>query len=193
MGSACFLLFGCCIALGACSPGAGQKDPVADAKFQNEKRIKEAAVTERQERDAEFMVDAAANGMLELEMSKLAQQKAATPVVRNFAQRLVQQHGQVNTALRNLAQQKNLVLPGAMGKEQQDKYAELSAVAGTQFDKQFVAAVKELHKNDIDAFEDMSKEAYDGDIRGFAAKYLPTLEQHMEDVEAIEDQVENLP
>jgi putative membrane protein len=193
MASARFLLFGCCIALSACSPGAGQKDPVADAKFQNEKRIKEAAVTERQERDAEFMVDAAVSGMLELEMSKLAQQKAATPVVRNFAQRLVQQHGQVNTALRNLAQQKNLVLPNALGKDQQSKYAELSAVAGIQFDKQFVAAVKESHKNDIDAFEDMSKEAYDGDIRGFAAKFLPTLEQHLKDVDAVEDEIEKLP
>ena len=193
MASARLLLFGCCIALGACSPGAGQQDPVADAKFQNEKRIKEAAVTERQERDAEFMVDAAVNGMLELEMSKLAQQKAATPVVRNFAQRLVQQHGQVNTALRNLAQQKNLVLPGALGKDQQNKYAELSAVAGTQFDKQFVATMKELHKNDVEAFEDMSKEAYDGDIRGFAAKFLPTLEQHLKDVDAVEDEIENLP
>jgi putative membrane protein len=85
------------------------------------------------------------------------------------------------------------VLPNALGKDQQSKYAELSAVAGIQFDKQFVAAVKESHKNDIDAFEDMSKEAYDGDIRGFAAKFLPTLEQHLKDVDAVEDEIEKLP
>ncbi len=193
MASVRFLLLGCCITLGACSPGAGDKDPVADAKFQNEKRIGEAAVTERQERDAEFMVDAAASGMLELEMGKLAQQKATTPAVRSLAQRLVQQHGVVSTALRNLAQQKNLVLPTGLGGDQQKTYAELSALTGVQFDKQFITTVKEAHQRDTDAFEDMSKDAYDGDIRGFAAKYLPTLEQHLEDVEAVEDQVENLP
>jgi putative membrane protein len=39
----------------------------------------------------------------------------------------------------------------------------------------------------------MSKEAYDGDIRGFAAKFLPTLEQHLKDVDAVEDEIEKLP
>jgi putative membrane protein len=193
MASVRLLLFGCCVALASCSPDAGQKDPVADAKFQNEKRIKEAAVTERQERDAEFMVDAAVSGMLELEMGKLAQQKAATPAVRTYAQALVQQNGIVATALRNLAQQKNLVLPGGLGEDQQKTYAELSALTGTQFDKQFIATVKQEHERTTDAFEDLSKDAYDGDIRGLAAKYLPTLEQQFKAVETVEDQLENLP
>jgi putative membrane protein len=193
MASARFLLFGCCVVLGACSPDAGQKDPVAEAKFQNEKRIGDAAVTERQERDAEFIVNAAGSGMLELEMSKLAQQKSVTPVVRNLAQRLVQQHGQVSTALRNLAQQKNLMLPSGLGSDQQKQYADLSALTGTQFDKRYVEMLQEAHKNDVDAFEEMSKDAYDGDIRGFAAKFLPTLEQHLEEVGTVADQLEDLP
>ncbi|SMB93681.1 putative membrane protein [Hymenobacter roseosalivarius DSM 11622] len=193
MASARFLLFGCCVLLGACSPDASQKDPVAEARFQNEKRIGEAAVTERQERDAEFMVNAASSGMLELEMSKLAQQKSATPAVRSLAQRLVQQHGQVSTALRNLAQQKNLMLPSGLGSDQQKQYADLSALTGTQFDKRYVEMLLETHKTDIDAFEDMSKDAYDGDIRGFAAKFLPALEQHQEEVGVVEDQLEDLP
>jgi putative membrane protein len=193
MASIRFLFFGCCVVLGACSPDAGQKDPVAEAKFQNEKRIGEAAITERQERDAEFIVNVASSGMLELELSKLAQQKAATPSVRALAQRLVQQNGQVSTALRNLAQQKNLMLPSGLGGDQQKVYADLSALTGTQFDKQFVTTMAESHKTDADAFEEMSKDAYDGDIRGFAAKYLPSLEQHLEEVQAVEDEVEDLP
>ncbi|QIL76341.1 DUF4142 domain-containing protein [Hymenobacter sp. HDW8] len=193
MASARFLLLGCCVALGACSPDASQKDPVAEARFQNEKRIKEAAVTERQERDADFMVNAASSGLLELEMSKLAQQKSTTPAVRNLAQSLVQQHGQVSTALRNLAQQKNLMLPSGLGSDQQKQYAELSALTGTPFDKRYVEMLVEAHKQDVDAFEDMSKDAYDGDIRGFAAKFLPTLEKHLDEVGVVEDQLENLP
>ncbi|TGE13487.1 DUF4142 domain-containing protein [Hymenobacter elongatus] len=179
--------------LGACSPDAGQKDPVAEAQFQNEKRIGNENVTEKQERDAEFMVNAASDGLLEVELGKLAQQKATTPAVKNFGQHMAEQHAEANSALKALAEQKGLVLPGGLGNEQQETYRELSGLTGSAFDKQYMAAMVADHKKDVDAFEDMSEDAYDGDIRGFAAKYAPVLKQHLEMAEQVNDQVEELP
>ncbi|PJJ48507.1 DUF4142 domain-containing protein [Hymenobacter chitinivorans] len=179
--------------LAACSPDASKKDPVAEAQFQNEKRIGDENVTEKQERDAEFMVDGASDGLLEVELGKLAQQKATTPAVKNFGQHMVEQHGEANSALKALAEQKGLTLPAGLGQEQQDTYAKLAALTGTQFDKQYMATMVDDHKKDVDEFEDMSEDAYDGDIRGFAAKYAPVLKQHLDMAKQVNEQVEDLP
>ncbi|TGE26472.1 DUF4142 domain-containing protein [Hymenobacter metallicola] len=179
--------------LGACSPDSGQKDPVAEAQFQNEKRIGDQNVTEKQERDAEFMVKAASNGMLEVELSKLAQQKATHPAIKNFAQQMITHHSEANAALRTLAEQKGLVLPQGLGRDQQETYRQLASLAGPQFEKQYITAMVDAHKQDVDEFEDMSEDAYDGDIRGLAAKYAPILDQHLEMARQAEDQVANLP
>jgi putative membrane protein len=182
------------LALGvSCSPDASKKDPVAEAQFQNEKRIGDENVTKKQEHDAEFMVEAASDGMLEVELGKLAQQKATQPAVKNFGQHMVEQHSEANTALKTLAEKKGLVLPTSLGQEQQETYGKLATLTGTQFDKQYMAAMVDAHKKDVDAFEDMSEDAYDGDIRGFAAKYAPVLKEHLDMAKQVNDQVEDLP
>lgn len=187
------LLLASALTLGSCSPDASQKDPVAEAQFQNEKRIGNDNVTEKQERDAEFMVAAASDGMLEVELGKLAEQKATQPAVKTFGQHMVEQHAEANAALKALAEQKGLVLPGGLGREQQEAYAELSALTGSAFDKQYMALMVDDHKKDVDEFEDMSEDAYDGDIRGFAAKYAPVLKEHLDMAKQVNGQVEDLP
>jgi putative membrane protein len=175
----------------ACSPDSSKRDPVADAKFQNEKRIGEADITKKQERDAEFMVNSASHGLLELELSKLAQQRATVPAVKNLATQLLQHHAEMNNTLKSLADRKSIVLPSSLGDEEQPQ--KLARLTGTQFDKQYMDAIVDAHQEDIDSFDDMSDEAYDGDIRGFAAKYLPVLKEHLESAQQVQDQVKNLP
>ncbi|UYZ58540.1 DUF4142 domain-containing protein [Hymenobacter latericus] len=166
---------------------SGNRDPVADAKFQNEQRIGNEDITKRQEQDAEFLVEAATNGLLEVELSKLAQSKATRPEVRNLAQQLMRGHTGINASLRSLAGQKNLAVPDALGGDQQDVYKELAGLTGAEFDRQYVEEIVDAHNNAEDAFEDMADEAYDGDIRAFAAKYAPVLEEHRKQAEQVED------
>ncbi|KUG06112.1 DUF4142 domain-containing protein [Solirubrum puertoriconensis] len=166
---------------------SGNRDPVADAKFQNEQRIGNEDVTERQEQDAEFLVEAATNGLLEVELSKLAQSKATRAEVRNLAQQLLRGHSTINTSLRTLAGQKSIVLPESLGGDQQDTYTELAALTGAEFDRRYVEEVADAHNKAEDAFEDMADEAYDGDIRAFAAKYAPVFEEHRKQAEEVED------
>ncbi|WP_324673378.1 DUF4142 domain-containing protein [Hymenobacter sp. GOD-10R] len=180
------------LAVVACSPDANQRDPVADAKFQNEKRIGEQDITKKQEHDAEFMVNSAGQGMLELELSKLAQQKATTPAVKTFAAQLVQQHADMSNSLKSVADKKSIVLPTGLGADQQEQVKKLSNLGGTAFDKQYMETIVDAHKDDVDSFDDMSDDAYDGDIRGFAAKYLPVLKEHLTSAQQVQDQVKDL-
>lgn len=163
----------------ACGSGSN-KDPVAEARFQNEKRIGNEDVTSKQERDAGFLVNAASYGMLDTEMSQMAQRKATSPDVKYLAQMIIGEHAAMQKALQQLAGHKSIVLPTGLGAEQAKRLGQLGALTGPAFDRKYVELLEDSHKTSVDDFEDMSDEAYDGDIRAFAANYLAPLKNHLD-------------
>src|ERR1041385_8374956 len=65
--------------------------------------------------DRQFMIDAARDGIAEVELGRLAAQRAASPDVRAFAQRMATDHAAANQELMQLAQSKGMTLPQEMG------------------------------------------------------------------------------
>lgn len=173
----------------ACSGGESNKDPVAEAKFQNEKRIGSEDITAKQERDAEFMVTAANRGLFDVEISQIAKRKATSPDVKYVAEAVASQHGPMQAELKSLAEKKSIVLPASLGGNQAKLVGELTALNGTAFDRKYLELLEETHKKGVDEFDDMSEDAYDGDIRAFAAKYLPTLKSHREAADQAADKL----
>ncbi|MGE3958815.1 MAG: DUF4142 domain-containing protein [Vicinamibacterales bacterium] len=53
--------------------------------------------------------------MAEVELGKLATAKAQSQEVKQFAQRMVTDHGKANEELKSLAQRKNIALPTDSG------------------------------------------------------------------------------
>ncbi len=172
----------------ACGAG-GTKDPVAEAKFQNEKRIGNEDVTRKQERDAEFLVIAATHLMQDVEMSQFAQRKATLPDVKYLAQLIIGEHAAMQKALQTLAAQKSIVLPASLGADQGKRLGELSALNGPAFDRKYTELLEDSHEASVKEFDDMSEDAYDGDIRAFAAKYLPALKTHREAADKLASQL----
>ena len=176
--------------LAGCSSGSNGNDAVAAANAQNENKIDTADVTAKQEADAQFLVKATSNALLEVELGKLAQARATSPAVRTYGSRLLQNRLELLTALRTLSEAKKLAVPAALGEDEQAAYHEASASAAPQLDKHVMALIVKAQKQDEDAFDDMSDDAYDGDIRGFAAKYLTPVREELaaakETVDAIE-------
>ena len=177
--------------LTACSSGTGSTDAVADATAQNEQKISAADVTAKQEADANFLVQVAGNALLEVELGKLAQARATAPALRSYGPRLVQDRLELLAAVRTLASAKSLAVPPALGGDQQAAYHEASIKTGAELDKYTAALLVKAQKQDEDAFDDMKDDAYDGDIRGFAAKYLRSVQEQLasakEAAEAVED------
>lgn len=176
----------------SCSSGPGQNDdPTAAARAQNDQKIDNADITKKQRADAEFLVKTASNGLLEQELAKLAQAKAATVALRTYGPQLLQSRLDMLQALRTLAAAKQLMVPAALGKDEQAAYHEASLLAGPAMDKQVLKTVIRALKQDRDAFRGMERDAYDGDIRGFAAKYGPPTGQQLDAAKAAEDALGN--
>ncbi|MBC5782004.1 DUF4142 domain-containing protein [Ramlibacter sp. USB13] len=134
--------------------------------------------------DKEFFDKAAAGGMFEVEVGKLAESKAQNADVKAFGSMLVKDHGAANDELKALAQKKNVALPTTLPKAQQKELDKLSKAK--DFDKDFIKHVGlDDHKKDISLFEKTSKNSKDADVKAFASKTLPTLQQHHQKAEEL--------
>ncbi|MFD2720976.1 DUF4142 domain-containing protein [Hymenobacter monticola] len=177
------------LAVACSSNGSGGQD----AEALNERKINEADITDKQEADAKFLVRAASNALLEVELGKLAQARATAPAVRAFGTDVVKSRLDLLAALRTLAAAKQLAVPSALGDDEQSAYHEASTQTGSQLDKRLMALLVKVQKQDEDAFDDMKDDAYDGDIRGLAAKYHAPLEEQLDAAKEAAEAAEKLP
>jgi len=156
-----------------------RKDSVDVAKESNDRK---EVLNEDQ---ADFVVQAASGGLLEVELGKLGQQIAQHSRVKKFAKMMVDDHAKMNEELKELATKKQLTLPGSLGEEQQRKVDDLRKQNRQRFDSRYLEVMEEEHQADIKKFEDASENHKDADIQSFAAKHLPLLRAHLDSVKII--------
>jgi putative membrane protein len=134
--------------------------------------------------DRKFLESAAKDGLAEVELGQLASQRAESPEVKQFGQRMVQDHGKANDQLKQLAQSKGLQVPAETDKSHQKKMEKLQKLSGAQFDKQYMDDMVKDHKKDVKEFQKQAKSAKDPDVKNFAAQTAPTLQEHLQMAEA---------
>jgi len=130
--------------------------------------------------DLAFMNDAAPGGMAEIELGKLAVKQAASGDVKQFAQKMIDDHSKAGDDLKALATQKKVTLPSDVLPAHKQLMDKLSKMSGVDFDKEYVKAMVEAHEKDVKAFENAATAGGDADVKAFAAKTLPTLKMHLE-------------
>lgn len=140
--------------------------------------------------DAEFMVKAAAGGMADVELGKLAQQKGSNGRVKSFGAMLVKHHSAANEKLKDLAKQKNVALPASLSNDAQDDLNDLSQKSGNDFDEAYMKLMVDDHKDDVDMFEDHAKkDDVNPDLKAFINKTLPILRGHLTEAKQVNDLV----
>ena len=137
------------------------------------------------QKDHEFLVQAAGSNLYEIEAGKTAVGMAKSGDLRSFGSMLVKDHEAANEKLKELAQRKSMAIPTAVPKDKQDKLDHL--VTSENFDQDFVKEVGlQDHAADISLFEKFSQQAEDRDIRAFATETLPTLKAHQKHAQQLQ-------
>ncbi len=135
--------------------------------------------------DNKFILKAASGGMAEVELGKLAVQKATASDVKQFGQHMIDDHSKANDELKTLAAQKQVTLPSAPDAKEKKLYNRLSKLSGAAFDKAYVHAMLTDHEEDVKEFERESNSGNDPDVKAWAAKTLPTLKDHLQMVRGL--------
>ena len=134
--------------------------------------------------DRKFLEEAAKGGLAEVEMGQLASERGESPEVKQFGQRMVQDHGKANDQLKQLAQSKGIEIPTQTDKSHQKKMEKLQKLNGAQFDKQYMDDMVKDHKKDVKDFDKEARKAKDPDVKNFAAQTAPTLKEHLQMAQA---------
>ncbi|MGH9141856.1 MAG: DUF4142 domain-containing protein [Vicinamibacterales bacterium] len=129
--------------------------------------------------DQAFVMKAAQGGMAEVELGKLAADKGSSDAVKKFGQRMVDDHSKANDELKTLAQSKNIPLSGAIGAEEKALQDRLMKLSGPAFDQAYMKAMVSDHVKDVNEFQMESKSGKDPEVKAWATRTLPTLEQHL--------------
>lgn len=129
--------------------------------------------------DRHFVTEAAVGGMAEVELGKLAAEKASKDEVKKFGQRMADDHGKANDELKSLAQSRQITLPAAIDAKHKATIDRLSKLSGEAFDRAYVQETLKDHQKDVAAFRTESKSGKDPEVKAWAGKTLPTLEEHL--------------
>jgi putative membrane protein len=92
---------------------------------------------------------------------------------------MVTDHGKANDELKTLAQNKNITLPTELDPHEKAVRDRLSKLSGPSFDRAYMQAMLADHRKDVNEFRRESTSGKDPDIKAFASKTLPTLEEHL--------------
>jgi putative membrane protein len=154
-----------------------------------------AATTDRSDSlargDRKFVEEAAQGGLAEVQLGTLAAQKATHPDVKQFAQRMVDDHSKANSELQQLAATKGVTVPTAIDAKTRREQEKLQGLSGDRFDREYMEHMVSDHKQDVKEFRKASESAKDPQIKAFAAKTLPILEEHLKMAQTVETAVKN--
>jgi putative membrane protein len=130
--------------------------------------------------DRDFMMKAAVGGMAEVELGRMAAQKAASSDVKTFGKHMVDDHSKANDELKQLASQKGVALPTEVDAKHKETMDRLSKLNGAAFDSAYVSEMVKDHTEDVSEFEKEANQGQNSDVKEWAAKTLPTLRNHLQ-------------
>jgi putative membrane protein len=130
--------------------------------------------------DQQFLEQAAHAGTAEVKLGAMATEQAASPEVQQFGQRMVTDHTKANQELMALAQAKDIAVSAKMDAQHQETATALSKMEGSKFDREYMRHMVMDHEKAVQLFSRASQQSKDADIKAFATKTLPTLQEHLQ-------------
>lgn len=130
--------------------------------------------------DIEFIFDAARGSMAEVELGKLAAERAKNDEVKKFAQKMVDDHSKAGDELKTIAERKGIKLPQEMDAKSKALVARLQKLNGAAFDRAYMQAMVGDHLKDVNEFKKEANSGRDPQVKSFASTTLPTLEGHLQ-------------
>lgn len=124
-----------------------------------------------------FMLNAANGGLMEVEAAGLALKKSEDKLVKDFAERMLKDHGMANQELEKIAGEKGVELAKTLPGKEAGHLTEMNTLADRAFDVQYMRMMINDHEKTVQLFTDGSRLA-DTELRAFAIKTLPVIKQH---------------
>ena len=139
--------------------------------------------------DLPFLREAAGVNLMEIRLGQLAQSKASNAAVKQFGQRMVNDHTRIEQDLSSIVSANGIALNPTLTSDQNNKINSLQGLSGSQFDQAYMSLMIQGHQTDVAQFDNQSRNADSPQVRDFAARSLPVLQQHLTLAQQVGSQV----
>jgi putative membrane protein len=156
---------------------------------QQQKQMAQNAQGNVSQTDQDFAVKAHQANLAEIKAGQLAQQRAANNEVKQFAQRIVDDHTNADNRLQQIATQKGIKLPNDVDQTQKADQDQLSQLSGTAFDQAFVRNQMRDHQKAMSLFQSEASNGQDPDLKSFASSTISALQQHGQMANSIQSRI----
>jgi putative membrane protein len=129
--------------------------------------------------DTEFVREAAIGGMTEVELGRLAVQKSSNDKVKEFGQKMIDDHSKANDKLKSIAAKDSITIPSDLDVKHRATVNRFSKMSGTEFDRVYARDMVADHEADVASFEKEAAKGSNPDLKSFASETLPTLREHL--------------
>jgi len=133
----------------------------------------------------DFVEDASAKGVAEVEAGKLAQEKGSAADVKSFAEMMIKDHTAANAKLKSIADAKKLKVSDDAQLMDKAKSMILELRSSKSFDQAYANNQVKAHEATIKIFEDEAANGKDPELKAFAAETLPKLKEHLAHAQAL--------
>jgi putative membrane protein len=135
--------------------------------------------------DESFLHEATRAGHAEVQAGQVAQRKATSPAVKEFAAMMVKDHTATNIRLGAIANSKGVPLPTGPSRAQKAMNEQTGKKSGASFDEDYIQGQIKAHEDTVALLQKEIAEGKDADAKAFAAETLPTVKAHLERLKQI--------
>lgn len=98
---------------------------------------------------------------------------------------MIDDHSKASETLKAVLAPQGITPPNELPSEARKSYEKLSKLSGAAFDRAYVQDMLKDHRKDVKLFEDQAKNGKDPTLKQFAQTTLPTLQEHLQQVERL--------
>jgi putative membrane protein len=135
------------IIVGGCSKTEGTKAPLSEPPAGGTAAVGTAGSAASVKRDDEFVHDVAIMNMAEIELSRMALDKATSLDIKSFAQRVIDDHGAAGNTLKSVLSGNPIGWPAQLDDKHRKTADELAKKQGGDFDRDYVKAMVYGHQD----------------------------------------------
>ena len=129
-------------------------------------------------RDKTFLREAAQGGLAEIKLGQLATQKGSSEDVKNFGQKMVEDHTNLNDSMKPIAERMGVKVPTDVSKKDAAEYSKLDGLSGAEFDKEYAMHMVKDHHKDLREFREEASTTHDPELKAAVTKGEKVIEMH---------------
>lgn len=142
---------------------------------------------------SDFASKVAVASQFEIDSSRLALARATSPEVKQFAQKMIDDHTAASDKMKAAMAKDNIdsaTLPAVMDDKHQKIFDKLRDADLKKFDEAYMDAQEEAHAEAVSLFKDFADDGDAPALKAFAAETLPTLQSHEDHAKKLESKVD---